>query len=199
MSSTMTIAYELRHDLLHDGHDGHDLMEFAPEHTYHFGAAIWASDGEAGRLVAIVVADKYPWAMTHVGIQMSRFRRLLYFVPVDLVIAATATIVTLSIPVATIERLTSPPSALLLTRSTHVGTPGDGMAGDGMAGKRLGRLAQATIEPEDAGATPSCGGSWTAWESGGASARDHAYHRARDHRASGRRLLRAPDAVPSRR
>jgi len=144
MSSTMTIAYELRHDLLHDGHDLHDLhdlMEFAPVRTFRFGAAIWAGDGEAGRLVAIVVADKHPWAMTHVGIQVSRSRRLLYFVPVDLVIAATATTVTLSIPVATIERPTSPPSALVLTRSTHVGT-----AGDGTAGKRLGRLAQMTID-----------------------------------------------------
>jgi len=144
MSSTMTISYELRHDLLHDGHDGHDghdVMEFAPVHTYRIGAAIQASDGEAGRFVAIVVADKYPWAMTHVGLQVNLLRRHLCFVPVDLVIAATATTVTLSIPVATIERLTSPPSALVLTRSTHVGT-----ADNGMAGKRLGRLAQVTID-----------------------------------------------------
>jgi osmotically-inducible protein OsmY len=124
----------------------HSGMEFAHVQTFRFGAEIWASDGEAGTLAEVVADDGQRGPITHVGLHPNRFRGHLHFVPLDLVIAATATTITLSIPVATVERLTTPPSALVLTRSTQVGTASDGTAGVGKSGTRLGRLAQVTID-----------------------------------------------------
>jgi osmotically-inducible protein OsmY len=125
------MTHELRHD-----------MEFAPVQKLRFGADIQASDGQAGTLVSVIVADKQPWTITHIGLRVNLLPRHMYFVPFDLVTAATASTVTLSIPLATIEQLTSPLSALVLTRATHVGTAD----GPGAADKRLGRLAQVTID-----------------------------------------------------
>jgi hypothetical protein len=48
--------------------------EFADVQAFRFHAHIHASDGEAGRLVALIV-DEQRQAITHLGISVSRFHR----------------------------------------------------------------------------------------------------------------------------
>ena len=75
---------------------------------FRLGAGIWASDGMAGKLVAIV-ADEQQQPLTYLGIRVrlfmfSRFSRHHYFVPVEVVTDAAADRVILNIALDEIEK-----------------------------------------------------------------------------------------------
>lgn len=112
---------------------------------FRLGADLYASDGTAGKLVA-VVTDKYQQTLTHVGVRVHRFRHS-YFIPIDLVIAANADRVTLSIALDELETRTSTPKGAVLSRSTRVNAVDTGINGDGR-GNPLGRLIQLTVDRE---------------------------------------------------
>ncbi len=110
-------------------------IDFAEVRKFRFEAPIVASDGEAGRLVAVVV-DAERRAVTHIGIRLGVFARQLHFVPLNLVPEARAEAVSLSITLDDIHQKSVPtPSGVKLTSSTNI-TAG---------GKTLGRLTQLTI------------------------------------------------------
>lgn len=121
----------MSHDFTGAGDDRTGLPEVQ---AARFGADVQASDGESGRLVAVVV-DARDRVISHVGIRMSPLRRHVHFVPWALVTEATADTVRVSIALAEIERQATPAAGITLTRSTRV------VAG----GKPLGRLSQITL------------------------------------------------------
>src|SRR5437879_3730204 len=112
------------------------IVEFAEVKKFRFDADIQASDGEAGKLVAIIMEGDQP-TVSHIGVRVGGFfrRTSVYYVPLDLVTEANASTVTLSIPLDEIEKHVATPSGLALTSRTTV------VAG----GKTLGRLAQVTV------------------------------------------------------
>jgi osmotically-inducible protein OsmY len=112
---------------------------------FRLGADIYASDGTAGKLVA-VVTDGPRQYLTHVGVRVHRFRRS-YFVPVDLVTTADADSVTLSIALDEVETRSSTPQGAVLSRSTRVNSVDTGVKAD-TSGKRLGHLVQITVDRE---------------------------------------------------
>ncbi len=111
-------------------------MAFADVKKFRFGADVEASDGVAGKL-EYVVADPSQNTVIAAGIRPRLFGKT-YAVPMRLIAAGTAQAVTISVPLADIEKVTTNPSGVVLDRSTAV------VAG----GKRLGRLAQLTIHSE---------------------------------------------------
>ena len=106
-----------------------ELVERSPElpavEKFRFGAGIQASDGEAGRLVAVVV-DGQSRALTQVGIRVHQFDRHLAYVPVDDVTSATAASISIGISRDELEneiqREDLPPARLSLTASTESGS-----------------------------------------------------------------------------
>ena len=119
---------------------------------FRFGADISASDGTAGKLVAVgVVADEQRQTLTYLGIRVRLFSRHHYFVPVEVITDADAEEVTLNIALAEIEKWPSAPSGsgIVLSRSTRMTTIDSRDARDrgDAAGKQLGRLVQITVDP----------------------------------------------------
>ncbi|HZC79347.1 MAG TPA: BON domain-containing protein [Ktedonobacterales bacterium] len=113
-------------------------LEFAEVQKFRFDAHIQASDGEAGRLVSVIV-DAERRTLTHAGIRTRAFSRTIYYVPLNLVISGDDDEVKLSLPRDEVEqKYTAVPYGEQLTRSTRV------LAN----GKTLGRLAQLTITRE---------------------------------------------------
>ncbi|MGZ6387754.1 MAG: BON domain-containing protein [Ktedonobacterales bacterium] len=112
------------------------IAEFAEVKKFRFDVDIQASDGEAGKLVAIIMEGDQP-VVSHIGVHVGGFfrRTSVYYVPLDLVTDANANTVTLSIPLDEIEKHVATPSGLALTSRTTV------VAG----GKTLARLAQVTV------------------------------------------------------
>lgn len=112
------------------------IAEFAEVKKFRFDADIQASDGEAGKLVSVVMEGEQP-KVSHVGVHVGGFFRksAVYYVPLDLVTEANAKTVTLSIPLDEIEKHATTSSGLALTSRTTL------VAG----GKTVGRLAQLTI------------------------------------------------------
>ena len=114
---------------------------------FRFGASIQASDGEAGKLVAVIV-DSRERALTHVGIRVHQFDRHLTFVSLDYVTTATAVSITLRIPrdemknEIEIGSLTLP--RITLTGLTRV-EAGAAIGSPKSSERRLGRLRQFTI------------------------------------------------------
>lgn len=115
------------------------IAEFAEVKKFRFDADIQASDGEAGKLVTLIVEGEQP-KVSHIGVRVGGFLRKsgIYFVPLDLVTEATSDTVTLSISLDEIEKHRATPSGLALTSRTA-------LVADG---KTLGRLAQVTIHSE---------------------------------------------------
>ena len=74
---------------------------------FRLGADIYAGDGTAGKLVALVV-DETERTLTHIGTRVHRFRRT-YFVPIRRVTDGDADRVTLSIALAELETQTLTP------------------------------------------------------------------------------------------
>jgi osmotically-inducible protein OsmY len=122
---------------------------------FRFGADISASDGTAGKLIAVaVVADKQGQTLTYLGIRVRLFSRHHYFVPVEVVTGAGTERVTLNIALAEIEKWPSAPSGsgIVLSRSTRMNTidardSRDARDRGDAAGKRLGLLVQITVDP----------------------------------------------------
>lgn len=108
--------------------------EFAEVLKFRFDADIEAADGEAGRLAAIV-ADPATRAITHAVVKTRVLFGATCFVPLQLVTDATADTVTLSVPLAEIEKMSVRPDGATLSASTGVAT----------GHKRLGRLRQITV------------------------------------------------------
>ena len=100
-----------------------EQLEHAPElpaiQKFRFGAAIQASDGEAGRLITVVV-DGQSRALTQVGIRVHQFDRHLAYVPLHSLISATTTGISLDISREEIEAERSTPTGIVLTDSTRV-------------------------------------------------------------------------------
>jgi osmotically-inducible protein OsmY len=114
-------------------------LEFAEVRKFRFDSRIQASDGEAGRLVALL-ADPESRTITAIGIQIG-FLGLgkTHFLPLALVEDASAAAVTVSVTLAEIEQKdTAPTQGVQLTRSTRIAA----------GGKSLGRLAQLTINAQ---------------------------------------------------
>ncbi len=118
-------------------------MSFAETWKFRLGADIYASDGTAGTLVA-VVADEQRRTLTHVGIRVHRFHRS-YFLPVDLVTAADADSVTLSIALAELETWISTPSGIVLSSATQVSAVYDRVKPE-TGEKHVGRLVQIMVD-----------------------------------------------------
>ncbi len=119
---------------------------------FRLGADIWASDGTAGKLVAVaVVADEQGQTLTYLGIRVRLFSRHHYFVPVEVVTGADAERVTLNIALAEIEKWSWMPSdsGIVLSSSTRMNTidARDARERGDVAGKQLGRLVQITVDP----------------------------------------------------
>lgn len=117
---------------------------------FRFGAGIWASDGTAGKLVA-VVADEQRQTLTHLGIRVHLFRRHHYFVPVEVVTDADVDRVTLNIALDEIEKWPSKHSGIgiVLSNSTRMNAI-DSLDMHNMGdtvGKQLGHLVQMTVDP----------------------------------------------------
>lgn len=115
------------------------IVEFAEVKKFRFDADLQASDGEAGKLVTIILEGEQP-KVSSIGVRVGGFFRKnsVYYVPLDLVTEANADTVTLSIPLDEIEKHVATPSGLALTARTTL------VAG----GKTLGRLAQLTIHSD---------------------------------------------------
>jgi hypothetical protein len=94
---------------------------------FRFGADISASDGTAGKLVA-VVADEQGQTLTSLGIRVRLFRRHHFFVPVEVITDADAERVTLNI--ALDETESSPRARLANGRATYrrLSTPRRGIS-----------------------------------------------------------------------
>ena len=74
----------------------HAITSSADAWKFRFGADIWASDGTAGKLVAVaVVADEQRQTLPYLGIRVRMFSRRHYFVPGEVVTGANAERVTL--------------------------------------------------------------------------------------------------------
>lgn len=119
---------------------------------FRFGADVSASDGTAGKLVAVgVVADEQRQTLTYLGIRVRLFSRHHYFVPVEVITDADAERVTLNIALAEIEKWPLAPSdsGIVLSRSTRMNTIDSRDVRDrgDAAGKQLGRLVQITVDP----------------------------------------------------
>src|SRR5690242_1900977 len=94
---------------------------------FRFGADISASDGTAGKLIAVaVVADKQGQTLTYLGIRVRLFSRHHYFVPVEVITDADADAdrITLNIALDEIEKWPSTPSdsGIVLSNSTRMNT-----------------------------------------------------------------------------
>ena len=120
---------------------------------FRFGADISASDGTAGKLVAVgVVADEQGQTLTYLGIRVRLFSRHHYFVPVEVVTDADADAdrITLNIALAEIEKWPLMPSdsGIVLSSSTRMNIIDSRVARDkgDAAGKQLGRLVQITVD-----------------------------------------------------
>ena len=115
------------------------IAEFAEVKKFRFDADVLASDGEAGKLVSVIVEGEQP-RVSHVGVHVGGLfkKSELYFVPLDLVTEAKSDAVTLSIPLDEIRKHRATPSGLALTRRTALAA----------GGKTLGHLAQLTIHSE---------------------------------------------------
>src|SRR5271165_224643 len=100
-----------------------ELVERPAVQKFRFGASIQASDGEAGKLVAVIV-DSQDRALTHVGIRVHQFDRHLTFVSLDYVTTATAASIGLRISrdemKNEIEDGSLTPPRITLTGSTRV-------------------------------------------------------------------------------
>jgi osmotically-inducible protein OsmY len=119
---------------------------------FRFGADISASDGAAGKLVAVgVVADEQGQTLTYLGVRVRLFSRHHYFVPVEVITDADAERVTLNIALAEIEKWPLAPSdsGIVLSSSTRMNTidSRDVRDRDDAVGKQLGRLVQITVDP----------------------------------------------------
>src|SRR6185437_12492738 len=130
----------------------HAMTSSADAWKFRFGADIWASDGTAGKLVAVaVVADERRQTLTYLGIRVHLFSRRHYFVPMEVVTGANAERVTLNIALSELEKWPSTPSGsgIVLSRSTRMNTIDSRDARDrgDAAGKQLGRLVQITVDP----------------------------------------------------
>jgi osmotically-inducible protein OsmY len=112
-----------------------------------FGASIQASDGAAGKLVALIV-DGPQRALTHVGIRVHQFDRHLTFVSLDYVISATASGISLGISRDEMKNEiadgSSTPPRITLTRSTQV-KDSEMVANNKRSEWSLGHLQQLTI------------------------------------------------------
>jgi osmotically-inducible protein OsmY len=109
---------------------------------FRFGASIRASDGDAGRLTAVVVVDAPAWALTQVGIRVHPFDRHPTFVSLDRVTSATAAGIWLDLSREEIEAARSPSTGITVTRFTRV------VVSQKMGGptpESVGRLQQLTI------------------------------------------------------
>lgn len=111
--------------------------EFAEVLKFRFDADIEAADGEAGRLAA-VIADPASRTATHAVVKTRPLFGVTCFVPLHLVTDATADTVTLSIPLAEIEKMRARPDGVILNAATGV-TNGR---------KQLGHLRQITVNRE---------------------------------------------------
>ena len=114
-------------------------LEFAEVKKLRFDATILASDGEAGR-VAAIVADPERRTITHVVVKIGflGFGGTCY-VPMDLVTDASRDAVSVSVTLDDMkQKLKAQPQGMTLTSGTSV------IAG----GKGLGHLAQVTIHAE---------------------------------------------------
>ena len=128
-----------------------ELVECAPERPavqkFRFGASIQASDGEAGKLVAVIV-DSQERALTHVGIRVHQFDRHLTFVSLDYVTTATAASIALRISrdemKNEIEDGSLAPPRITLTRFTRV-KAGETIGSNKRSERSLGHLRQFTI------------------------------------------------------
>src|SRR5262249_21829065 len=112
-------AADATHDMTH--------MAFAEVKKFRFGADVQASDGVAGRLEC-VVADPARRTLIAAGIRPHLFGRT-YFIPLHLVAAGTARVVTLTIPLAELEQRPTTPNAegVILSRSTRVAAARSGL------------------------------------------------------------------------
>ena len=111
--------------------------EFAEVLKFRFDTDIEAADGEAGRLAA-VIADPATRAATHAVVKTRPLFGVTCFVPLHLVTAATAATVSISIPLAEIEKMRARPDGVILNASTGVTT----------GRKPLGHLRQITVNRE---------------------------------------------------
>lgn len=114
-------------------------LEFAEVKKFRFDAPIVASDGEAGRLAAIV-ADAERRSITHAVVKVG-FLGLggTYYIPLDLVTDASKDVVNLSVTLDDIkQKLKAQPQGVTLTSGTTVAA----------GGKGLGHLTQVTINAE---------------------------------------------------
>jgi osmotically-inducible protein OsmY len=110
---------------------------------FRFGAGILASDGGAGRLVAVVV-DGQSRALTQVGIRVHQFDRHLAYVPLDRITSATVAGISLGISRQEIEAEKSAPMGITLTGSTRVKVS-QNMGKSTTCEEPVGRLKQLTI------------------------------------------------------
>lgn len=114
------------------------IAELAEVKKFRFDADVQASDGEAGKLVSVILEDAQP-RVSHIGVRVGGwFKHGIYYVPLDLVTQATSDTVTLSIPLDEIEKHSAMPSGLALTPRTALV----------VGSKTLGHLAQMTIHDE---------------------------------------------------
>ena len=114
-------------------------LEFAEVKKFRFDAPIVASDGEAGRLAALV-ADAERRSITHIAVKVG-FLGFggTYYVPMDLVTDASKDTVNLSVTLDDIkQKMKAQPQGMTLTSGTAVAA----------GGKGLGHLAQVTINAE---------------------------------------------------
>ena len=111
--------------------------EFADVLKFRFNARVEASDGEAGKLTR-VFANSQQRIITHIGIRVGLLFGKTCYVPIQLVSAATADVITIAVPLDEIEKQTTKPEGAELGPST-------GMM---VAGKRIGQLTQLTIHRE---------------------------------------------------
>lgn len=114
-------------------------LEFAEVKKFRFDAPIVASDGDAGRLAAMV-ADAERRTLTHLVVRVG-FLGMggTYYVPMDLVSDASRDAVNVSVTLDDMrQKLKAQPQGATLTSGTSI------VAG----GKRLGHLAQVTIHAE---------------------------------------------------
>jgi osmotically-inducible protein OsmY len=114
---------------------------------FRFGASIQASDGDAGKLVAVIV-DSQERALTHVGIRIHQFDRHLTFVSLDYVTTATAASIALHISrdemKSEIAEGSLTPPRITLTALTRV-KAGEMVGNNKSSEWSLGRLRQLTI------------------------------------------------------
>jgi osmotically-inducible protein OsmY len=114
---------------------------------FRFGASIRASDGDAGRLIAVVV-DGPERVLTQVGIRVHLFDRHATFVSLDRVTSATAASISLGISRDEMKNEIAEgsltPSRIILTRSTQV-RASEQLGNNKSSERSLGHLKQLTI------------------------------------------------------